>query len=299
MAAPDWLARLRRHGLAQVHLAVLLAGSTGLFVKLVAIDSLLLTSGRTLFGTAALALLALLSAQSLRLRSWRDLAMLALSGAVLAFHWFSFFYSIQISTIAIGLLAFASFPVFSTLLEPLLFGEPLHRRDLVTMTAVTAGLVLLTPAWDMANQLTMGLFWGLLSAFSYAVLALLSRSYVRHYPAVCISFYQQGFAALCLLPFAWPGLQQLAGTTWLALLVIGVVFTALTQLLVVSSLRTLRVQTVSVIFGLEPVYGILLAWLLVSEPLNSRTIAGGMLICGAVFWASWQRNRETLQAARL
>ena len=40
---------------------------------------------------------------------------------------------------------------------------------------------------------------------------------------------------------------------------LGVIFTSLAQSLVVTSLRHLRAQTASVVFGLEPVYGILLA----------------------------------------
>lgn len=276
----------RRIGLAQIHIAVLLAGGAGLFAKLVPVSSITLTAGRTMFGSLALLLFALATRTSLRLHGPKDLALVALSGAILALHWFTFFHAIQVSTVAIGLLAFSAFPLFTTFLEPLVFGERLRRREVLTALVVTAGLVLVVPGFDPGNRMTQGLLWGLLSAFSYAVLSLLIRGTAGRYPAVAISFYQQGFAALCMLPFALAAGDTLSSGVLLPLALLGIVFTALGQGLVVASLRHLRAQTTSIVFGLEPVYGIALAWLLAGEIPAGRTLLGGCLICGAVLLAS-------------
>ena len=230
---------------------------------------------------------------SLRLRSWKDLFMLALSGAILAVHWFSFFVSIQVSTVAIGLLAFSTFPLFVTILEPLVFGERLHRYDVITALVVVAGLVLVTPNWDIGNHLTQGMLWGVFSAFTYAVLSLLSRSYARAYPTLTVAFYQQAFAALCALPLALRWQAAPTGRDILLLIVLGVVFTGLAQGLAIASLRHLRAQTVGVAFGLEPVYGILLAWLMLNEQPAARTLCGGFLILCAVIWASFKHGNST------
>jgi drug/metabolite transporter (DMT)-like permease len=285
-----------RLGLIQIHIAVLLAGGAGLFAKLLPVSPMVLVSGRTLFGSLALLIVAMLTRSSLRLHSAKDLFALALCGAILAVHWCTFFLSIQVSTVAIGLLAFSTFPLFATFLEPVVFGERLHRRDVITAVVVTMGLVLVTPSFDIGNHLTQGLLWGIVSAFSYAVLSLLSRSYASKYPAIGISFYQQGFAALCTLPLAlqWEG--TLAGRDLALLVLLGVVFTALGQGLVVASLRHLRAQTTSVVFGLEPVYGIVLAWLMIGETPGLRTLLGGLLICGAVLWASLTQGRVKAHA---
>ena len=279
-----------RLSLIQLHIAVVLAGGAGLFAKFVAVSPAVITCGRTLFGSLALAVTAALMKSSLRLHSRKDFLMLALSGAVLAVHWFSFFVSIQVSTVAIGLLAFSTFPLFVTFLEPFLFGERLHRRDVITALVVVAGLMLVTPNWDISNHLTQGVLWGVLSAFTYAVLSLLSRSYVRVYPTLTVAFYQQAFAALCALPLAlrWQG--ALTGRDVSLLIVLGVVFTGFAQGLAVASLRHLLAQTVGVAFGLEPVYGILFAWLLLNEQPAARTLGGGFLICCAVIWASFRHS---------
>ncbi len=281
-----------RLSLIQLHISVALAGGAGLFAKFVAVSPAVITCGRTFFGGLALAIAAAAMKSSLRLRRRRDILMLTLSGAILAVHWFSFFVSIQVSTVAIGLLAFSTFPLFVTFLEPFVFGERLHRYDVITAFVVVAGLVLVTPNWDISNHLTQGMLWGVFSAFTYAALSLLSRSYARVYPTLTVAFYQQAFAALFALPLAlrWQGVPT-GRDIWL-LIALGVVFTGLAQGLAVASLRHLRAQTVGVAFGLEPVYGILFAWLLLNELPAARTLCGGFLILCAVIWASFKHGNS-------
>lgn len=286
-----------RIGLAQIHIAVLLAGGAGLFAKLVPVTPMVLTAGRTVFGSLALLVFALATGAALRLRNCRDLSALVLSGAILAVHWFTFFQAIQVSSVAIGLLAFSTFPLFATFLEPMVLGTRPRRQDIATALVVALGLALVTPGFDVGDRLTQGLLWGIASAFSFAVLSLISRSCAGRYPAVSIAFYQQGFAALCTLPFALQWQGALGAQDLAHLAVLGVVFTALLQGLVVASLRHLRAQTTSVVFGLEPVYGILLAWLVIGEKPGLRTVVGGCIICGAVLWASFRQGLGQAPAA--
>ncbi len=280
--------RNRRLALLQIHLAVLLAGGTGLFGKLVTVSPAVITCGRTLVGTLALGLVVYCLKINLRVAQTRSFFLLVLSGVALAIHWLTFFHSIQVSTVAIGVLAFATFPLMVTFLEPIFFREKLHGSDVATAVVVTAGLALVTPALDLANRLTQGVLWGLLSAFACAIVALLSRSSCRVYPAVTVGFYQQGITAICTLPFAWQSNDQLTTRNLLLLLLLGLLFTAVLQVLVLTSLRHLKAQTASIMFGLEPVYGVIFAWLLLSETPAARTIYGGALICGAIVWTSLQ-----------
>lgn len=286
-----------RLSLIQLHFSVLLAGGAGLFAKFVEASPAVITCGRTLFGSAALAVVALLIQSDLRVRCRKDLLMLAGSGAILALHWFSFFVAIRVSTVAIGLLAFSSFPLFVTFLEPVIFRERLRGHDVITAVLVVLGLILVTPNWDLSNHLTQGVLWGVFSAFTYALLSLMSRWYVRVYPTVTVAFYQQAFAALCALPFALSWQGSISGRDLGLLILLGVVFTGLAQGLAVASLRHLRAQTVGVAYGMEPVYGVVFAWLMLHELPSARTLCGGALICGAVLWTS-VRGSPTLKESR-
>ena len=79
------------------------------------------------------------------------------NGVVLALHWLSFFAAIQVSTVAVGLLGFASFPLFTLLAERVFLARRLRRREGVTALLVTAGLALLVPELSLANPVVPGL----------------------------------------------------------------------------------------------------------------------------------------------
>lgn len=283
-----------RTGLIQIHTAVLIASGVALFAKYLPVGPLVLTAGRTAFGAIALMIFAAITRTTLRVGNRRDLGLLALSGLLLATHWFAFFQSIQISSIAVALVSTATFPLFTTFLEPLFFHERLRKRDIVTALATCGGLILVAPAFDLANHITQGALWGVFAAFAYASLTLLNRGYSGRHPAARISFYQQAVAALCTLPFALTGITAIPAGSALhvisLLIVLGVVFTALAQGLVVASLRVVKAQTVAVLFGLEPVYGSLYAFLLLGEVPGWRTVIGGALIMAAGIWTSLARR---------
>jgi drug/metabolite transporter (DMT)-like permease len=281
--------------LARLHLAVLIAGGSGLFAKLLPVGPVTLTAGRTLFGTAALLAFATLAGRRLTVGSTRDSLGLLFCGAVLTAHWVTFFLSIQVSTVAVGLLASSTYPLFTTLLEPLVFGERLRRSDVVLALLVFLGLVLIVPSFDIGDGMARGVFWGVVSAFLYAVLSLATRSYNARQSPLAITFHQQLGAALVALPLAASGLADVSRRDWIGMAVLGVVFTALGQGLVVTSLRHFQARTVSVVYGLEPVYAIALAWYLLHETPAPRTLLGGALICGAAVAATWPRDGGALE----
>ena len=85
---------------------------------------------------------------------WR---WVAVSGVLLAIHWVAFFHAIQVSTVAVGLLTFSSFPLFVTLLEPWFFRERRRWLDLFTAVLVMAGLAMIVPSFDFGNNITQGI----------------------------------------------------------------------------------------------------------------------------------------------
>src|SRR5512143_446573 len=114
----------RSRSLAEIHLAVFLFGFPGLFAKWLAWPPALIVFGRVLFACLALAaVMALGRRAAFRVSGRRDAFLLALCGLILAAHWPMFFKSIQVSSVAVGLLSYASFPVFTAFLEPLMARE--------------------------------------------------------------------------------------------------------------------------------------------------------------------------------
>lgn len=275
----------RRTALATLHAAVLLFGFAGLFGKWIDLSPVAIVLGRASVAAAVLGIV-LLKTRAVR----RPFELrLVTNGAVLALHWVSFFAAIQTASVAIGLLGFASFPLFVLILEWLLLRRQWTGRKAATALLVSVGLVALVPSFSWSDPTVQGIAWGIVSGFTFALLAVLNRRLVASRRAVDVAFWQNLTAALCLLPFAWasPAALGAIGARDVALIVVlGLVCTALAHTLFIAGLRDISAHTASVIAALEPVYGIALAVLLLGEIPNLRTLAGGALIVSAAFVAT-------------
>lgn len=271
----------RTPALLALHLSVLLFGVAGLFGKLVLLPPLIIVLGRVAFASAALGSILFVGRRSLRLRDRRDAFGLVGLGVLLAVHWVTFFHSIQLSNVAIGLLTYSTFPIFTAFLEPLLLRERWSWPDGIAAAVTFTGVALVVPELDWANTLTRGAFWGVVSGLTFALLSIANRGFVRRYDPLVLAFHQDFWATLVLLPSiavlnAVPGRGDM-----LLLLLLGVVFTALAHGLFIRGLRDVRARTASVIATLEPVYGIGFAIVLLGEAPAPRTLLGGVVILGA------------------
>lgn len=279
----------QRRGLCQLHGAVLLFGLSGLFGKVIRQNSLVITWGRVVFSALALALLLKAKGEKPWAVPHQTKAALAALGALLAFHWSTFYQAIQVSTVAVGLISFSAFPIFVTFLEPWFTGRKPRGRDMALAFAAFGGILAATPL-DGEGGLWLGVLWGLLSGLSYALLGLFNQKWVGALPAEMISFWEQTAAAVLLTPCLLWLRPALALSDWAGLLLLGVVFTALSHTLFISSLRTIRAQTASVVSCLEPVYGILLAAVFLGEIPSLRQVLGGGLVFACAIWGSLKKE---------
>jgi drug/metabolite transporter (DMT)-like permease len=271
----------RTRGLVEIHIAVFLFGFPGLFGKWIALSPPLIVLGRVFFAVLALGLVLALKHQSLKISPVRDLALLALCGLVLAAHWTMFFRSVQVSTVAVGLLAYSSFPVFTAFLEPLAFREPWDPSSLLFALLSAAGVFLMVPGYDLSDPVFQGVLWGLGAGLTFAVLTLLNRKLARGRSGLTVAFYQDLFALVFLSPFAALGNFALTGRTLWLLALLGVFGTAAAHSFFSNGWKRVRARTASIISSLEPVYGIVLALVFLGENPSSRTLSGGALILAA------------------
>jgi drug/metabolite transporter (DMT)-like permease len=290
----------QRQSLLALHAAVLLFGLAGLFGRWIAAHPVVIVSGRA--AVAAAAFLAawrwLGRAPPLRgglpLRGGpplqgRDWALVAACGATLALHWVAFFRAIQVSTLAVALLAYATAPIFAALLEPVFFRERFSMRALAAALVTAGGVALLVPRWQPDDATAQGAAWGVLAGLTFAALSLFNRDLVRRHPPLRLALYQD-VAALAVLAPLLPGAWSPLTVRDVALLVaLGVVCTAIAHGLFIASLREIPARTAAVVSALEPLYGILFAAALLGEVPGPRTLAGGTLVLGAVLSVSLRR----------
>jgi drug/metabolite transporter (DMT)-like permease len=276
-----------RTALGALHIGALMFGLTGVFGKLAAASPAVIVFGRALFAVLALSVFARWASRT----SWQamnagDLRRLLLSGLLLAGHWVSFFIAVKVAGVAIATLGFASFPAFTVILEGLIFRERIRLNEMVLVALVSVGLVLVTPDFDLASQATSGLLWAVASGLLFSLLSLNNRATSSRVPAVQAALCQNLVVALCLLAFAAPELNTVRAIDWLWISLLGIFCTGLAHSLFVASLAVIKARTAAVVFALEPVYGITVAWLLFDENPTLRMLLGGALIIVAIVVSS-------------
>lgn len=276
-----------RNALGALHIGALLFGLTGVFGKLAAASASVIVFGRAGFAVIALACFAAVSRRS----PWhaltrRDVRSLLVSGLLLAGHWVSFFIAVKVAGVAIATLGFASFPAFTVLLEGLIFRERIRLNEIMLVVLVSVGLILVTPTFDLASQATEGLLWAIASGLTFSLLSLNNRANAGRVPAVQVAMWQNAVVALCLLPFAAPQISSVRPLDWVWIGLLGVLCTGVAHSLFVASLAVIKARTAAVVFALEPVYGITLAWLLFHETPTLRMLLGGALIIVAIVASS-------------
>jgi drug/metabolite transporter (DMT)-like permease len=276
----------RTAALLSLHLAVALFGFAGLFGKWIALSPTTIVLGRTVVAATALGTMLAIRGQLRGRFEWR----LSLNGVVLAVHWIAFFQAIQIAGVAVGLLGFATFPVFVLLLEWSFLRRRTQPGEWVLAAIAMLGLVLIVPNFQLSNNVAQGCS-GVLAGATFALLAVCNRALASRREPAEIAFWQNACAAVVLASRSRFVPAILTPRDLGFILVLGVVCTALAHTLFIRSLRTLSAHTASVVTTLEPVYGIALAAVLLAEIPNAATLIGGAIIVGATLWATLSAPR--------
>jgi len=283
--------------LLKIHLAVLLFGMAGLFGRILIISATTIVFGRVFFASLALLFILKIRHVKLHIELKADKLLTVSLGVLLAFHWIAFFKAIQLSNVAIGLLTFSTFPVFTVLLEPFFFIKRFSIIDLIWALLALAGIYLIIPEFNFADQSFWGAMWGILSGLSFSFLSLFNKRLVIKNEALKIAFWQDLTACLILFFPALAEIRLLTISEMASLLLLGTVFTAVAHTLFISGMKTVSAAKASIIATLEPVYGIILAFFLLAEVPGYKVLLGGGLILSAVVLAGINKKpgflRET------
>ncbi len=281
----------RNTALCQMHIATLIFGVSGVFGKLITSSAEVIVVGRGFLAFVALSLLLL----RWRKKPWVNInaqqIFLSMSiGLLLALHWLTFFLGIKTGGVAVGMLGFAGFPVFVTLIEYIFLKIKPQKIELVLVALVFLGLALVVPSFDASDKGTIGLLWGIVSAVLYAVLTILNRYGIRTIPVSQTCWWQYLVLMLALLPFSLGQLPDVSAKDWLLIAWLGLISTGVAYNLFIKSLLVLKASIASMISSLEPVYAIILAYILFQEIPSVRMLFGGMIIIVAVIFAGQQKG---------
>ena len=267
----------------KVHLSVILFGLAGVLGKQMTNHALIIVLSRVLIASICLGIVIQFFSKAKLNATNLNLTVFA-SGLCLAFHWFSFFYAIQLSSVTLGLLCYACFPCFILIIESFIYKKQLNAIHIFFSLSAIAGIMVAFPFNTISGFQIHGLFWGIMSAFSFAILTLINKHIVKKQSSLAISFWQDLLASMILLPVLFFVDFRLNGNELGLMLCLGIFCTALAHWLFIESLKYKSAYELGMIACIEPIYAILIAYFWLNEDLSFNIlVGGGIVIISSVF----------------
>ncbi|NLP57065.1 DMT family transporter [Lutibacter sp. B1] len=266
----------------ELNIAVILISTSGPLGRFVSMPPPVTIWFRCLFAAVILGLFCWYKKINLKVFNKRDLASIIVSGLFFGAHWVTYFYALQLSNVAIGMLSLFTYPVITALLEPVFFRTKLNFKHVVLGIIVLIGIYFLSPEFNLENNHTKGVIFGLISAVFYAIRNILMKKKVTNYHGSMLMFYQMVIVTLVLWPVLFVFEVNPTVNDWKALAALALVTTSIGHTLFVMSFKNFNVSTASIMSSVQPVYGILMGMLFLNEIPSLTIFIGGFLIVATV-----------------
>jgi drug/metabolite transporter (DMT)-like permease len=278
-----------RKALIQLHSAVFLWGFTGVLGRVITLDQTWLVWYRLLITAVSLWVLYFFLGK-IRKLPFRSMLFISAIGFLQALHWVGFYGSIKYSNVTIALTTLSTTALLTSLIEPLLLKKRIDPVEIFLGLFAIAGIIVI---YNTHIEFSIGIIIGLISALLTVIVSVLNKKIIDEYKSEQITLYQLtgGFVTLSiLLPFYqyfFPE-QHFIPTTmdWFWLFILSWVCTIFTFYLYIRALKKISAFTLNLTITLEPVYGILLAFLFYkeNENLSNWFYLGFLLISVAVLF---------------
>jgi len=253
-----------RKAFLQLHVAVFLAGFTGILGRLITLNEGMIVWYRLLF-TALTMWILFASRKKFQKISFADILKIGGVGVIAMLHWITFYGSIKYSNVSVALVCFSAIGFFTALFEPLILRRRINWMELLLGLVTILGIYII---FHFDSQYKTGIVIGIISAMLASLFPIFNREFLKRINVETMLTWQQtgGFIVLSvLLPFylqrfpnengfvpGWENIGWLLVLAW-GCSVIAFQFSA-------NALKRLSAFTVNLSYNLEPIYGILLAF---------------------------------------
>ncbi len=279
-----------------MHSAVFLWGFTGVLGRAITLSSTMLVWWRLLITAVSLWVLYLLQGKIKKI-DWKAVLTISLIGTILALHWVCFYASIKLANVTIALTCLSTTALIASLIEPLILRKKFDAVEIFLGLFAIAGILII---YNTHLQFSTGIIVGLAASLFTVLVSVLNKKIIDKHEPERITLYQLtgGFLGLTiLLPlFQTFFPEKLVAPTpwdWVWLFLLSWVCTIFTFFLYIRALKKVSAFTMNLILTLEPVYGIILAFIIYKENklFSQWFYVGFALIAVAVVFHTWRLIR--------
>lgn len=257
-----------KKALIQLHIAIFLAGFTGVLGRLITLNEGLLVWYR-LFITAVTMWILFSFTKKVQKISFREILKISGVGFIAAMHWVTFYGSVKYANVSVALVCFSSVGFFTALLEPLFYKKRIVAAEVLLGLLVMAGIYII---FHFDPKYKTGIVVGIISAVLIACVIIMTHRFVQRInPETFLTWQMTGgvITLSLIMPFYlhWFPAQHLlpSSSDWMWLLILAWFCSVLAFQFSVNALKHLSAFTVNISYNFEPLYGILMAFALFGE----------------------------------
>jgi drug/metabolite transporter (DMT)-like permease len=254
----------------QLHFIVLIWGLTAILGLLINISALAVVFYRTLFATVILLFLLYFWKMSFKV-GLKEFLKITGVGLIIGLHWILFFAAARVSTASVCLVGIATCSFWTSLIEPLMSSRKIKIYELALGVMVVIGLYII---FSVEFQYLEGLVMAILAAMLASIFTVLNGKLTHRHNHYVITFYEMMGAfigsvllipvylyyfnteILNFIPLQWD---------WFYLIILAGICTVLAFSMSVKVQKVLSAFMVNLTVNLEPIYGIVLAFLIFGE----------------------------------
>jgi len=284
-----------------LNLTVFVWGFTGVLGKEISIDAYQIVFFRMGIAFLSLILIGFFKKKPAAISQRQRIGLLA-TGGIVAIHWFTFFYSIKVSTVSVAVVCMSSATLFTALLEPLIFKRKILASEFVLSLAIMVGITLII---GFEYGYLYGILIGLISAFLASLFNVLNGKFIQTVPSFSITKNEMfggvlTMAVLLLITGDFNlALFEVSSTNWIYLGILGIICTTGAFLVSVWLMKFLSPFTVSMGLNMEPIYAILIALSLdfyrgeTTEKMSVGFYVGTLIILGSIFINGYLKKKKS------
>jgi len=264
----------------ELHIAVLLFGFTAILGDLIQLSAVMIVWWRVLITCISLLYFVKFGKKLKSIPRDKILKFLGV-GVLVGLHWITFYGAVKLSNASVALICFASTSLFTSFLEPAILGRAIEKLQVVMGLMIIPGMWLIVNTVD--TNMMNGIYVGLLSALLAAIFSTLNKRLIDDADSYSITFLELGsawiFISILLPILIWNGSDFLfwpSTMDWVYLIILALLCTTLAYILSLRALKHVSAFVANLTINLEPVYGILLAIVLLNDhkELNPRFYMG-------------------------
>lgn len=252
----------------QLHIAVLLAGFTGILGRLITLNEGMIVWYRLLL-TALTMWVVFGFFKRIQKIPRADVLKVSLVGLIAALHWVTFYGAIKYANVSIALVCFSAISFFTALFEPVILKKKLNRNELLLGLVTLLGIYII---FHFDTQYKTGIILGVISAILASLFPIYNSQFLKRMNVETMLIWQQsgGFFFMSLFfPFYlhyFPVVHFIpSGENFAWLILLAWVCSVWAFYLAGNALKRLSAFTVNLTYNLEPVYGIILAFIIFKE----------------------------------